>query len=72
MDAEGQRKELAKGVESMEKNLEALTERERAIREGLVPFLAAREKVAEHEAKWKKAKVGYAAAEKKAKAKQRP
>jgi DNA repair exonuclease SbcCD ATPase subunit len=66
VDAEGQRKELAKGVASMEKNLEALTERERAIREGLVPFLAAREKVAEHEAKWKKAKVGYAAAEKKA------
>ena len=63
---EGEREQVANGVETMEKDLELISDRERALRDGLVPFLVAREKVADHEVKWKKAKEGYAAADRKA------
>ena len=57
---------LARGAETMEKDLEAIAGRDRAIRDGLVPFLETREKVARHERRWKKAKEGYAKTEQKA------
>jgi DNA repair exonuclease SbcCD ATPase subunit len=65
-DVTEQRDELSKGVETMEKELDATGESDRAIRDGLVPFLEAREAVEAHEHEWKKAKNGYADAEKKA------
>lgn len=58
--------ELSKGIEAMETDLSAIDERDRAIRDGLVPFLEAREAVEFHECDWKKAKNGYAEAEAKA------
>jgi DNA repair exonuclease SbcCD ATPase subunit len=61
-----QRDDLSKGVEIMEKDLDAIVERDRTIRDGLVPFLETREAVEDHEREWKKAKKGYADAEKKA------
>ena len=61
-----QRDDFAKGVESMEKDLDVVSGRDRAIRDGLVPFLEAREAVQAHESAWKEAKKGYADAEKKA------
>lgn len=65
-DVTKQQNELSKGVETMEKDLDAIGERDRAIRDGLVPFLECREAVEAHEREWKKAKNGYADAEKKA------
>lgn len=67
-DLERQRDELSKGVETLEKDLEVLAERDRAVRDGLVPFLEAREAVDAHEREWKKAKQSYDEAEKKASA----
>jgi len=66
ISAQGECEQVAKGVEAMEKDLEVISDRDRALRDGLVPFLVAREKAAAHEVKWKKAKAGYAAAEQKA------
>jgi len=65
-DVTKQRAELSKGVETMEEDLEAISERDRAVRDGLVPFLECREAVEGHEREWKKAKNSYADAEKKA------
>lgn len=61
-----QQEDLSKGVETMEKDLAAVGDRDREIRDGLVPHLAAREEVGTHEREWKKAKQGYEDAEKKA------
>lgn len=65
-DLQKQRDELSKGVETLEKDLEVLAERDRAIRDGLAPFLEAREAVDAHEREWRKAKQSYEEAEKKA------
>lgn len=65
-DVTKQQDDFSKGVETMEKDLEAIGERDRAIRDGLVPFLEIREAVDDHERKWKKAKKDYADAEKRA------
>jgi hypothetical protein len=65
-DAQEHYDELATGVRAMAKDLDAIIDRERAIREGLVPFLVARESVRGHEGEWKRAKEGYAEAEGKA------
>lgn len=65
-DVTKQRDDLSKGVETMEKDLDAIGERDRTIRDGLVPFLEIREAVEDHEREWKKAKKSYADAEKKA------
>jgi len=61
-----QQDDLAKGVATLEKDLDSITDRDREIRDGLVPFLEAREEVDAHEREWKKAKKGYVDAEKKA------
>lgn len=58
------REAVARGVATMEKELQLLAERDRAIRDSLVPFLVAREAVAGHEKAWKEAKKTYAVAEK--------
>jgi len=61
-----QQNDLSKGVETMEKDLDSITDRDREIRDSLVPFLDAREAVDAHEREWKKAKKEYGDAEKKA------
>jgi DNA repair exonuclease SbcCD ATPase subunit len=61
-----ERSELTKGVEAMERDLESVSDRDRDIRDGLVPFLEIREEVDVHERDWKKAKKEYGNAEKKA------
>jgi DNA repair exonuclease SbcCD ATPase subunit len=64
--SQGRFDELARGVEAMVEDLDPIIERERAIREGLVPFLVARERVRDHQGQWDNAKDGYAAAEERA------
>lgn len=61
-----QQSDLSKGAETLEKDLDTITDRDRDIRDGLVPFLEAREEVDAHEREWKKAKKRYGDAEKKA------
>jgi len=61
---ESERERLRRGIEAMEKDLELIADRDRALRDGLVPLLQAREALAALEADWKKARAGYAAAEK--------
>jgi len=63
---EAECEKLRRGIETMEKELEAIADLDRALRDGLVPLLQAREALAALEADWKKAKAGYAAAEKQA------
>jgi len=58
--------ELSKGKVAMETDLSDIGERDRVIRDGLVPYLEAREAAQLHEQKWKKARDGYAEAETKA------
>lgn len=65
-DATRQQDDLSKGVETMERDLDSIGERDRMIRDGLVPFLETREAVEDHEREWTKAKKSYADTEKKA------
>lgn len=57
---------LRHGIETMEKELGAIADADRALRDCLVPLLQAREALSALEADWKKAKAGYAAAEEQA------
>jgi DNA repair exonuclease SbcCD ATPase subunit len=60
---EGKLEELKQAIEVMEADLEAIDERERKLREGLVPVIQKREELARHEDKVAKAKKRHAASE---------
>lgn len=62
-EKEVERNSLAKGQESMEKDLQAISQLDRSIRDALVPYLEARDAMAAHEKAWKDAKSSYAKAE---------